>query len=63
MIEVAVRRGEDLHVAHLEAQLFHARLDVRRRFREARINKDVPLRRGDEVRGQVVTADPVDVAD
>ena len=52
VIEVTVRRGEDLDVAHLEAEFFDARLDVGRGLSQPCIHEDVALRSGDQVKSE-----------
>src|SRR5262249_57507821 len=63
VVEGGVRGCRDLRVARLEAKLFNAGFDLLCGVADARVDQNVPRRRRDEIRGQVVAADPVDVAD
>ena len=63
MIVMTMRRGENLRVGDLEPELGGAGGDLLRGVAHPRVDQDVALRRDDEVGGQVVAADPVDVAD
>src|SRR5215210_6226695 len=63
VVDVRVRRRKDLDVGDLEPELRHARGNLGGRVADAGVDKNVTGRRGDQVRGQIVTADPVDVAD
>ena len=54
---------QDLDVAHLEAERLDGFLDQGDGPLEAAVDEDVPLGSGDQVAGQVLRADVVDVAD
>ena len=63
VIEVAVRGGEDLRVGELEPELLHAGLDLLRGVPDTGIDQDESLRRGDQIRGEIVRTHPVKIAD
>jgi len=61
VVEVGVADEQDLHVAQMEAELGNTPLNKRRRHGEAGVDEDVALRRDDEVGGEVLAADVVEV--
>lgn len=63
VIEVAVGRGENLDIRQLESQLLNACFDLWDCLSETRINENVPPGRCDQVRGKIVSPDPVHVSD
>jgi hypothetical protein len=48
VIEMSVRGQQQLGVGHLKTQFLDACFDRRHRFRQAAIDQDVALRRGDQ---------------
>ena len=63
VIEVRVRRQQDLHVVEIEAELLDAFLDLRHRLDETGVDQNVAGVRRNEIRREIVRADPIDVAD
>ena len=62
VIIVRLHRQQDFNVLHLETELLDAGLDQWRGIAEAGIDEDVALFAGDEVAGEVLGADVVEVA-
>ena len=63
VVEVAMRGRQDPDVLDLETELRHVGRDLADSLGQAGIDQDMTLRRRDQIRGQIVGADPVDVAD
>ena len=63
VVEVAMRGCQDLRVSEVEPELFHTGLDLLRSLTDAGVDQDVSLRRGDQIRGQIVRTHPVEVPD
>jgi len=63
VIAVRMRRRQDLHVGHPEAELLDTFGDLRHGVLEARVHEDVARVGRNEIRRQVVGTDPIDVAD
>ena len=61
VVEVGVADEQDLDVAEVEAELRDAFLDQRRRGCQAGVDQDVAGRRDDEIGGEVLAADVVEV--
>ena len=63
VVGVGVAGQQDLDVGHLEAERLDGLADQGNGPLEAAVDQDVPLGRGDQVAGQILRADVVDVAD
>jgi hypothetical protein len=61
VVEVRLAVEQEFRIRPLEPQLLHARANLRRRRFEVGVDQDVPVRRGDEVCRQVLTADIVEI--
>ena len=62
MVVVAVADEQDLDVAEVEAEGFNALLDEGRAGFEVAVDEDVALGRDDEIGGEVLAADVIEVA-
>ena len=63
VVEMRVRIDQQLHLLGPKAELSDVGENLRRRLDEAAVEQDVPLRRRDEKRSDLVRADVMDVAD
>ena len=61
MVPVRMAGEKDLDVSELESELLHTRPDKRNILLKIAIDKDVPLRSGDQIAGETLAADIVKV--
>ena len=62
VIEMRVAIQDELYVRQFEAELFDIALDLRHHFLHAAVDQYISLWRDDQIRGQVVRADVLDVS-
>ena len=63
MVPVAMADQQNLHILEVEPQRLHIFPDQGHAAREAAVDQDEPLRRRDQIRSQVLTANVVHTAD
>ena len=63
VVRVGMARQQDLDIGHLEAERLDRFLNQGNRALKAAVDEDVPLGSGDEIGGQILGADVVDIAD
>src|SRR5262249_13719790 len=63
VVRVGMARQQDLNVGHLEAERLDRFLNQGDRALKAAVDEDMPLGSGDEIGGQVLGTDVVNVAD